>query len=80
MYVRYFNRSYVEMGDFARVMAFHTIVIFLACTALGSTLPEFGNVVANRLGIWAHSFNTLFLILGILGISLALYLGYQSRG
>ena len=64
------------MGDLPRVVALRAILIFLACIALGSVLPEFGNLLAIRLGNDAHSFNILFLILGLIGVGMALYLGY----
>ena len=59
-------------------MALRTIIILLTGTAIGSMAPEFGDIVAVRLGIRAHAFNTLFLALGIAGIGVALYLGYTQ--
>jgi hypothetical protein len=35
--------------------------------------------LARKLDIWAHSFNIVFLVLGIIGIGVALYLGYRCR-
>ena len=68
------------MGIDARIMALGVILAFFVGTAIGSALPEFGNLVATRIGIWAHSFNVLFLALGIIGIGVALYLGYRCGG
>ncbi len=68
------------MGILPRVMAPFMVLIFLACTTLGSILPEFGNIVATRLGVRAHSFNVLFLVLGVAGVGVALYLGYNAGG
>ena len=68
------------MGDVPRSVALYFIPVFLIGTAVGSTLPEFGNILAERLGLWAHRFNIVFLALGIAGVGLALYLGYRSSG
>jgi len=65
------------MGCDARTMALYVILIFFIGTAIGSVLPEFGNLLAQRLGIGAHQFNVVFLALGIVGIGVALYLGYR---
>jgi len=59
-------------------MALRSIVIFLVATAVGSTLPEFGDVLAVHLKIAPHFFNFAFLILGGLLIGLACYLGHNS--
>jgi len=67
----------MEMGVGARGLALCIILVFIIGTAVGSVLPEFGNLLAQRLGIWGHSFNILFLALGIAGVGLALYLGYR---
>jgi len=64
----------------ARAMALCIVLVFLIGTAVGSVLPEFGNIVAIKLGIWSHQFNIVFLALGIAGIGLALYLGYRCGG
>lgn len=66
------------MGIASRDLALCFILVFLAGTALGSTLPEFGNVMAQRIGIRPHFFNIFFLVLGIVGIGVALYLGYRG--
>jgi len=68
------------MGCDARTMALCIVLIFFAGTAIGSVLPEFGNIVATRIGVGAHQFNIVFLALGIAGIGLALYLGYRCGG
>jgi len=68
------------MGIEARAVALCIILIFFIGTGIGSALPEFGNLVATRLGIGGHSFNILFLALGVLGIGVALYLGYRCSG
>ncbi len=68
------------MGGLPRGLALCVVLIFLACTALGSVLPEFGNLLAVRLGNDAHSLNILFLILGLVGVGVALYLGYTHSG
>jgi len=65
------------MGDLPRDLAFCIIFAFLSSTAIGSILPEFGNLLAQRVGVWAHRFNIVFLALGIAGIGVALYLGYR---
>ena len=61
----------------ARSMALYIILVFLAGTLIGSLLPESGNVLASLLGLPAHIFNPLFLVIGIIGIVLALYLGLR---
>ncbi len=58
-------------------MAFPTIVVFLVGTAIGSTLPELGNFLARYLGIPSHSFNIVFLAVGIIGIGMALRTGHR---
>jgi len=68
------------MGNDARIMALGIILVFFIGTGIGSALPEFGNLVATRINIGSHSFNVLFLALGIIGIGVALYLGYTYRG
>ena len=68
------------MGFETRGLALCFILVFLIGTAIGSVLPEFGNLLAARFSIRAHFFNVYFLVLGILGISLALYLGYRAGG
>jgi hypothetical protein len=68
------------MGDLSRGLAPYFILVFVVGTAFGSALPEFGNLVAARLGLWAHFFNTHFLALGLVGLGVALYLGYTRCG
>lgn len=70
--------THIQMGFVSRSMAFHIIAIFLVATAVGSVLPEFGNALAIQLDKWTHTFNVVFLIVGIIGISVALYLGYRQ--
>ena len=70
----------MELGDTARGLALCFILVFLVGTAVGSVLPEFGNLLAQKIGIRAHFFNVHFLVLGIMGISVALYLGYTDGG
>jgi len=60
-----------------RTMAFLFIFMFLVGTAIGSILPEFGNVLAVAISYPGHCFNPLFLVIGIAGIVLAFYLGYR---
>ncbi len=68
------------MGDLSRGVALCIILVFLVGTTIGSALPEFGNLVATRISIRSHSFNIFFLALGIVGIGVALYLGYTGSG
>ena len=70
----------MALGRGTRSMAFFIIFMFLCGTAIGSVLPEFGNLLATRLDIGAHSFNIIFLFMGIAGIGVALYLGYHAGG
>lgn len=70
--------AYIKVGFVSRSMAFHIIAIFLVATAVGSVLPEFGNALAIQLDKWSHTFNPVFLIVGIIGIGVALYLGYRQ--
>ena len=70
------------MGNTTRSMALRTIVVVLIGTAVGSVLPESGNVASRLLGLpgsQSHVFNSVFLVIGITGIVLALYLGYKQR-
>lgn len=66
------------MGFETRGLALCFILVFFFATAIGSALPEFGNLLAAKIGIRAHFFNIHFLVLGILGIGVALYLGYRG--
>jgi len=68
------------MGCETRGLALCFVLVFLVATAVGSTLPEFGNLLAQRIGVRAHFFNVWFLVLGFVGVSLALYLGYRASG
>lgn len=69
--------AYVKVGNMSRGTALLLVVVFLIGTAVGSILPEFGNILARKAGVWAHYFNIYFLIIGIIGVVLALYLGYR---
>jgi len=65
------------MGDTTRGMAFCTIIVILIGTAIGSMLPETGNVISRILnlpGTDAHVFNPVFCIIGIIGTVLALFI------
>jgi len=68
------------MGFETRGLALCFILVFLVATAVGSMAPEFGNLLAAKIGIRAHFFNIYFLVLGFVGIGLALYLGYRAGG
>lgn len=71
------------MGFASRGMALRAVFVFLIGTAIGSTLPESGNIVVHVLGMDGnkpHIFNWVFLTLGIIGIGVALYIGYRRRG
>ena len=65
------------MGNTTRSLAFRTIVVILAGTAVGSMLPEMGNVVAGTLNLPAHIFNQVFLFVGVTGVMLALFTGHR---
>jgi hypothetical protein len=67
------------MGNKTRGLALCAMCVFLVGAAVGSTVPEFGDLLAKAIGIRSHFFNTHFLVLGILGIGVALYLGYTGR-
>ena len=69
--------SYIEMGIRSRGLAFSIILVFFCGTLFGSLLPEVGSVLAHHMGIFSHTFNPYFLALGIIGIGVALYLGYR---
>ena len=68
------------MGNLSRSMALCFILIFLISTAIGSMAPEFGNLLAAKINVRAHFFNIYFLVLGVLGVGMALYLGYRAGG
>lgn len=66
------------MDIMSRGMALGVISVFFIGTAIGSVLPEFGNLLAQKLDVRPHSFNIVFLVVGIIGIGVALYLGHKS--
>jgi len=71
------------MDNTTRAMALVLVPVFLFGTLLGSLLPETGNVLAQLLRLPAdqnHIFNGVFLVIGILGVGLALHIGYRVRG
>ena len=68
------------MGYETRGLALCFILVFLIATAIGSMAPEFGNLLAQRIGIRAHFFNVYFLVMGVVGVGVALYLGYRYGG
>jgi len=68
------------MGCETRGLALCFILVFLVGTAVGSMAPEFGNLLAAKIGIRAHFFNVYFLVLGVVGVGVALYLGYRAGG
>ena len=70
--------TYSILGHLSRVLALRIVLVILIGTAIGSVLPEFGNVLAARIDIGAHAFNIIFLVVGITGVVLALYLGYRG--
>jgi len=66
-----------------RTVALVFITVFFVGTLIGSLLPEWGNIAVRILhltGDKAHIFNGVFLIGGILGIGMALHLGYRNSG
>ena len=68
------------MGYETRGLALCFILVFLISTAIGSMAPEFGNLLAAKVDVQPHFFNVYFFILGVLGVGLALYLGYRGSG
>jgi len=70
--------TFVSLDSLSRGMALCFILVLLVGTAIGSALPEFGNLLAKEVGIRAHFFNVYFLVLGVLGVGLALFLGYTG--
>jgi len=70
--------SFSIMGSTTRSMAFCIVTLFFISTAVGSLLPEIGTIMAVRLNIWSHALNIIFAILGVIGIGVALYLGYRT--
>jgi len=52
------------MDNTARII---TLLLFIGI-GIGSVMPEFGNLLAIRLGFLSHYFNKLFLVVGILGM------------
>jgi len=73
-------RFIFSLDSLSRGLALLAVLIFLVGTAVGSVLPEFGNLLAQRVGVRSHQFNGIFLALGIAGIGMALYLGYTRCG
>lgn len=71
------RRANSTVGSLTRGLAFRFVLILVIGTALGSTLPEAGDILALRLGIWPHDFNVVFCIVGFLGIGLAYYLRHR---
>ncbi len=67
------------MGRFTRKLALRTFLIFLIGTAIGSTLPELGDVLAVHLKIEPHFFNIFFLCVGFVGVVLAYFVGCKRR-
>lgn len=68
------------LGSNTRTLAF----LFIFGCLTGSLMPESGNLVAHIQGLEkAHTYNSVFLVVGIMGIlcsSLALYIGHKSSG
>jgi len=72
-----------------RGVALCIVLVFLGGTLIGSLAPESGNIMVGMLKIsqgqvynpfhlsLAHVFNPIFLAIGIIGISLALFLGHR---
>jgi len=54
--------TYSILGHLSRVLALRIVLVILIGTAIGSVLPEFGNVLAARIDIGAHAFNIIFLV------------------
>lgn len=77
---KHLRRQDCIMGNSTRSMAFRTIAVVLFGTAVGSVLPETGNAVVILVdkGPDAHIYNPVFLAVGIIGIMLALYIGYRK--
>ena len=66
------------MDSIARKLALPVVLVFLVGTLLGSLLPEFGNILAAKLGLTSHGFNPCFLAVGIAGTMLALFIRPES--
>ena len=69
------------MDNKTRAVALVLVPVFLFGTLIGSLLPESGNVLAQLLrlpGDSFHTFNGMFLVIGILGIGLALHIGHRT--
>lgn len=74
--------AYDRMDNISRGLAFRIIAVFFLGTLVGSLLPETGVIAAHYLQIpeaSAHIFNPIFLAFGVLGVCLALYIGYRCR-
>lgn len=69
------TRSLHRVGLLPRGVAFRAVCVFLVATVVGSVLPEFGNLAAVALGLQVHTFNVVFLSLGIIGVGMALHIG-----
>ena len=74
------RKSNPIVGNTTRSMAFRIVSVILIGTAVGSVLPETGNLAVLYItkGTDAHVFNIVFLIIGIIGIVLALFIGYRK--
>ena len=74
--------AYNHLDNPTRSMALRAFIIVLIGTAIGSVLPETGNLWASYIGFEGravHAFNYCFLIVGIIGISVALYIRYRCN-
>lgn len=72
------RRASPDLGFGSRGLAWRFVVVLVFGTALGSTLPETGDLLALRLNIWPHEFNIVFCIIGFIGVGLAFYLRHRS--
>lgn len=69
------------VGYSTRNVALRTVAVFLCGTLVGSVVPESGNVLAHMLEFpegSGHFFNPCFLVIGIIGIVLALFVGHKT--
>lgn len=73
-------RTHNKLGFASRGMALCIVLAVLLGTLVGSMAPEFGTILASNIGMVAHVFNTVFFIVGIVGVVLALFVGRGSRG
>jgi hypothetical protein len=67
-----------NMDSASRKLAHRSLVVIVISTALGSLLPEPADVVALWLKIYPHTFNYLFLAIGVIGVGVALLIGYRN--